>query len=68
MNLRAEETLTLVKKELEKHKLLDYLGAGVFITGGCARLDGMEPLAAQVFGLPGAHRAQLDGGRADVGD
>ncbi len=52
MNLRVEETLTLVKKELEKHKLLDYLGAGVFITGGCARLKGMEPLAAQIFGLP----------------
>jgi cell division protein FtsA len=52
MNLRVEETLTLIKKELEKHKLLDYLGAGVFITGGCARLQGMEPLAAQIFGLP----------------
>ena len=52
MNLRVEETLTLVKKELEKHKLLDYIGAGVFITGGCARLRGMESLGAQVFGLP----------------
>ncbi|HTS17144.1 MAG TPA: cell division protein FtsA [Verrucomicrobiae bacterium] len=52
MNLRVEETLTLVKKELEKHKLLDYLGAGVFITGGCARLKGLEPLATQIFGLP----------------
>ena len=52
MNLRVEETLTLVKKELEKQKLLDYLGAGVFITGGCARLKGLEPLAAQIFGLP----------------
>src|SRR5882724_3409415 len=52
MNLRVEETLTLVKKELEKQNLLDYLGAGVFITGGCARLRGLEPLAAQVFGLP----------------
>jgi len=52
MNLRVEETLTLVKKELEKHKLFEYLGAGVFITGGCARLDGMEALASQVFGLP----------------
>jgi cell division protein FtsA len=52
MNLRVEETLTLVKKELEKQKLLEYLGAGVFITGGCARLRGLEPLAAQVFGLP----------------
>ena len=52
MNLRVEETLTLVKKELEKHKLLDYIGAGVFITGGCARLKGLEALAAQVFGVP----------------
>ncbi len=52
MNLRVEETLTLIKKELEKQKLLDYLGAGVFITGGCARLQGMETLAAQIFGLP----------------
>jgi cell division protein FtsA len=52
MNLRVEETLTLIKKELEKHKLLDYLGAGVFITGGCARLQGLEPLAAEIFGLP----------------
>src|SRR5258708_665095 len=34
MNLRVEETLTLVKKELEKHKLLEYLGAGGFITCG----------------------------------
>jgi cell division protein FtsA len=41
-----------VKKELEKQKLLDYLGAGVFITGGCARLHGLEALAGQVFGLP----------------
>jgi cell division protein FtsA len=52
MNLRVEETLTLVKKELEKQKLLDYLSAGVFVTGGCARLRGMELLASQVFGLP----------------
>lgn len=52
MNLRVEETLTLVKKELEKQKLHDYLGAGVFITGGCARIRGLEALATQVFGLP----------------
>lgn len=52
MNLRVEETLTLVKKELVKHKLLDYIGAGVFITGGGARLRGLEPLATKVFGLP----------------
>jgi cell division protein FtsA len=52
INLRVEETLAFVKKELEKQKLLDYLGAGVFLTGGCARLRGLEDLAAEVFGLP----------------
>lgn len=52
MHLRAKEILELVKKELEKHQLLDYLGAGVFITGGCARLRGLEALAGQVIGLP----------------
>jgi cell division protein FtsA len=52
MNLRVEETLAFVKKELEKQKLLDYLGAGVFLTGGCARLQGLEALASEVFGLP----------------
>jgi cell division protein FtsA len=52
VRLRVEETLTLVKTELEKHKLLDFLGAGVFITGGCARLRGMDKLASGIFGLP----------------
>jgi cell division protein FtsA len=52
IHLRVEETLALVRKEIEKHKLLDYLGAGVFLTGGCARLHGIETLAGQVFGLP----------------
>lgn len=52
MNLRVEETLGFVKKELEKQKIHDYLGAGVFITGGCARLRGLEELATQVLGLP----------------
>lgn len=52
MSLRVEESLTLVKKEIEKAKLMDYLGAGVFITGGCARLRGLEPLAQKIFGMP----------------
>jgi cell division protein FtsA len=52
MHLRVEEILRLVRKELEKARLLDYLSAGVFITGGCARLRGLEALAAQVFNLP----------------
>ena len=30
----------------------DYLAAGVFITGGCARLRGLEKMAAEIFALP----------------
>jgi cell division protein FtsA len=52
IHLRVEETLMLVKTELERQGLLQMLGAGVFITGGCARLPGMEALAGKVFGLP----------------
>jgi len=52
MNLRVEETLTLVKQELEKAGFLPYLRAGVFITGGCARLRGLQALAEEIFGLP----------------
>ncbi len=52
INLRVEETLTLVKKEMEKNDLLPYLRAGVFITGGCARLRGLQPFAEEIFGMP----------------
>ncbi len=52
MNARIEETLNFVKQDLDKHKLIDYLGAGVFITGGCARLRGLERVATEIFGLP----------------
>jgi len=52
MNLRVEEMLTLVKKEVEKAGVLPLLRAGVFITGGCARLRGLQALAEEVFGLP----------------
>ena len=52
MNLRVEETLKFIKQDLDKQKLTDYLGAGVFITGGCARLRGLERVASEVFGLP----------------
>jgi len=52
MYLRVAETLTIIHDELEKQGLLDYLGAGVFITGGCARMNGLEQLAGDILGLP----------------
>jgi cell division protein FtsA len=63
INLRVEETLGLVKKELEQANLLPFLRAGIFITGGCARLKGLEPLAQEIFGLPVhvAHSQAING-------
>jgi cell division protein FtsA len=52
MYLRVAETMSIIRAELEKQDLLDYLGAGVFITGGCARLRGLEQLAGEIFNLP----------------
>ena len=52
MNLRIEETLNFITQDLDKQKLSDYLGAGVFITGGCARIRGLERVATEIFGLP----------------
>ncbi|MBI5396282.1 MAG: cell division protein FtsA [Verrucomicrobia bacterium] len=52
MQLRAEETLQLVKRELDKSGFGELLGAGVFLVGGCAHVRGIKDLAADVFGLP----------------
>jgi cell division protein FtsA len=52
MRLRVEETLTLVKKEIEKQKLLDFIGEGVFLTGGSSQIRGIQQLAAEIFHLP----------------
>ncbi len=52
INARIEETFLLLKRELESYGLLDKFGAGIVMTGGCARLHGICDVAEQVFGLP----------------
>lgn len=49
---RVRETLELIKRELEAEKALRYLGGGVLLTGGCSLLEGIDELAAEVFGVP----------------
>jgi cell division protein FtsA len=51
-SLRAEETLHLVRAQLESSGLLPHLGAGVVLTGGGANLKRMTSLAEKVFGVP----------------
>lgn len=49
---RMEEMLHLTMKEMEKSKMVDFLGAGAVITGGAAQLEGIVDLAERVMGIP----------------
>lgn len=49
---RMEEILQLAMKEVEKSKMVDYLGAGIVLTGGAALLRGLVNLAERTMGLP----------------
>lgn len=52
MVVRLEETLELIAQELARLGLLNYLRAGVFLTGGCARIPEIHQMAQRVFGMP----------------
>jgi cell division protein FtsA len=52
MSLRLEEIFDLIEQELAKAGLLNYLRAGVFISGGGARIPGILKLAEKVFQMP----------------
>src|SRR6202008_1344780 len=49
---RLREGLDIVKRQIEADQNLHYVGAGVFITGGCSQIRGLEHLASDIFGMP----------------
>ena len=49
---RIEEILTLARDELAASRTMDYVGAGVVITGGGAAMPGMAEIAEEVFTMP----------------
>jgi cell division protein FtsA len=49
---RLHEALDIVKRQIEAEQNLHYVGAGVFITGGCSQIRGLEHLASDIFGMP----------------
>src|ERR1700738_3616628 len=59
IHLRLRETFELLKRTLEEESFMNYVGAGIFITGGCSLLSGIDHLAGEIFEMP-AHvtRAQ----------
>src|SRR6201989_2493737 len=52
IHLRLREAFELLKRRLEEESYLGYLGAGIFITGGCSLLSGIDHLAAEIFEIP----------------
>ncbi len=52
MSLRLEEIFQLIGQDLEQAGALDYLRAGVFLSGGGARIPQIAKLAEQVLQMP----------------
>src|SRR5256886_4619666 len=52
IHLRLQETFELLKRRLEKEPIINYLGAGICITGGCRLLNGIDHLATEIFEKP----------------
>jgi cell division protein FtsA len=52
MSLRLEEIFQIVAQDLEQAGFTDYLRAGVFLSGGCARSPQIAKLAEPVFQMP----------------
>ena len=52
IHLRLRETLELLKRQLDEESFINYIGEGIFITGGCSHLRGIDHLAGDIFELP----------------
>ncbi|HEV8185495.1 MAG TPA: cell division protein FtsA [Chthoniobacterales bacterium] len=63
IHLRLRETFELLKRKLEEEPFVNYIGEGIFITGGCSQLKGIDHLAEEVFELPSrvAHAQTMSG-------
>ena len=52
MSSRVDEVLRTIKKHLVSQDILNHVGAGVVLTGGCAHMRGIVSLTERIFGLP----------------
>jgi cell division protein FtsA len=63
INLRMRESFDLLKRKLDEEAFVNFVGAGIFITGGCSLLNGIDHLAQEVFEMPAhvAHAQTMSG-------
>jgi cell division protein FtsA len=52
IHLRVRETLELLRRQLDEESFINYIGEGIFITGGCSLLQGIDHLAEDIFEIP----------------
>jgi cell division protein FtsA len=52
IHCRVSETFELIKRRLDATNCLDFLGAGLLLTGGCSQIQGVSHLAEEIFGMP----------------
>jgi cell division protein FtsA len=52
IHLRVRETFELLKRTLDEESFINYVGEGIFITGGCSLLQGIDHLAEEIFDIP----------------
>ena len=63
IHLRVRETFELLKRTLDEESFINFIGEGIFITGGCSLLRGIDNLAEEIFEIPARVVARPD----DVG-
>jgi cell division protein FtsA len=63
IHLRLRETLELLKRQLDDEAFINFIGEGIFITGGCSLLSGIDHLAEDIFEIPAraAHAQTMSG-------
>jgi cell division protein FtsA len=63
VHLRLRETFELLKRTVEEEPFINYVGAGIFITGGCSLVNGIDHLAGEIFEMPAhvAHAQTMSG-------
>ncbi len=49
---RMEEIFSMIVQEIDRVGMLNYLPAGMVLTGGASRMPGTRPLASQIMGMP----------------
>lgn len=52
IHLRLREIFELLKRTIEEEPFINYVGAGILITGGCSLLSGIDHLAGEIFEMP----------------